>query len=264
MRTRPSRSSPRRGAWRAGTRVLALGVLVASSASAQPPGAPRDSAPDRRPTVAIFDFTNGALLDHDRYEPLRWSLAEALGDVLATNPGIRIVERDRLRQVLAEQGFSGSGRIDSATAVRVGAVLGVHHLVFGGFMIQPKDRLMKITMRSVNTETAQWEYSTSAIRSADRLFELIDELGARINAGLRLPPLPMRPAPRASVRREQRDWLQALVVQGYASAAEDRGDVATAIEYYRKALQLAPELARARARLAALEAGAPVRPRDVP
>jgi curli biogenesis system outer membrane secretion channel CsgG len=76
----------------------------------------------------------------------------------------------------------------------VGKVLGAHHLLLGAFVVDGRDNL-RIDVRSVNTETSQIEYVQTVTGKADQLFAVVDQLGAKLNAGLKLPPMPMRVRP---------------------------------------------------------------------
>jgi TolB-like protein len=233
--------------------LVALTVSAASRAQ-QPAVAPSDSS-DLRPTIAVYDFTNGAVPANAEYGPLSKSLAEMLGLELARNPAIRVVERDRLQQVIAEQNLGAGDRVDPATAVRIGKLLGVHHLVFGGFAIQSRERRTRLWMRSVNAETGQLEYVESVEGKADQLFDLLDAMGRKINAGLKLPQLPRRERPANGGGRPGTNWLRAMTLMGLALGHEERGDAAKAIACYRRALEVAPDFDHAKVRLALLEGG---------
>lgn len=226
------------------------GLLAQSDA---PPAVP---AADSRPTVAVLYFTNGAFVRAADYAPLSKGMAEMLITSLAQNPGVRVVERDRLQAVLEEQNLSTNGRVDQETAVRVGKVLGAHHLLLGAFVIDGRDNL-RIDVRSVNAETSQVEYVQTVSGKADRLFEVVDQLGAKLNTGLKLPAMPMRvrtvgvapaPAPKGP------EQFRAVMLMSRALERQDRGDRAAAIALYKNALEAYPGFERARVRLAMLEA----------
>jgi hypothetical protein len=203
----------------------------------------------------VYDFTNGALPGNADYAPLSKSMAEMLGVELQRNPAIRVVERDRIQQVLAEQNLGAGDRVDPATAVRLGKLLGVHHLIFGGFAIQPQEMRTVVWMRSVNTETGQWEYVESVQGTAAHIFDLLTTMAHKINAGLRLPQLPARGAAPGERPRGSGNWLRAMTLFGLALEQEGRGDARQAMTYYRRALEAAPEFERVQLRLATLEAG---------
>jgi curli biogenesis system outer membrane secretion channel CsgG len=164
--------------------ALAAVALVA----ARPLGAQAGGA-DRRPTVAVLYFTNAAMVNRDEYAPLSKGLAEMLITELGGNPAIRVVERDRIEALFAEQDLAAGGRVDQATAVRIGKVLGARHLLFGSFVVDPR-QAMRMDLRAINAETSELEFATAVTGKADRLLELLASLGAKVNAGLRLPAIP--------------------------------------------------------------------------
>ena len=240
-----------------GAAAATLSAALAAPARAQAGAPPAVPAADSRPTVAVLYFTNGAFVRSADYAPLSKGMAEMLITSLAQNPGVRVVERDRLQAVLEEQNLSTAGRVDQETAVRVGKVLGAHHLLLGAFVIDGRDNL-RIDVRSVNTETSQVEYVQSATGKADRLFEVVDQLGAKLNTGLKLPPMPIRlraasSAPAAAPPKGP-EQFRAVMLMSRALERQDRGDRAGAIALYKSALEAYPGFERARVRLASLEA----------
>ena len=83
-----------------------------------------------KPRIAVLKFENKA--------GVSWwygTGAEAAQDVFVTNlvktGKYRVVDRERLNTLLAEQDFSQTGRIDAATAVRAGKIVGVKYFLTG-------------------------------------------------------------------------------------------------------------------------------------
>ena len=119
--------------------TLAAALLVAPALGAQ--GTPGVQAPDRRPTLAVLNFDNGAIGRGADFEPLRSGLADLLITDLAANPKLRVVEREQLAAILQEQGLATGGRLDPATTMRIGKLLGVRHFITGGFVISPRGEM---------------------------------------------------------------------------------------------------------------------------
>lgn len=264
----PGRSPVRTAARRLALGALAIGLLVPA---AVPLGA---QASDRRPTVAVLPFENGALRNNAEFAPLSKGMAEMLITAMAGNPGIRVVERDRLQKLIDEQNLGGGDRVDKETAVRLGKLVGAHHMLTGSFVIDPKQR-MRIVVRSVNTETSEIEYAESVMGKADDLLELVDQLGTKLNAGMKLPAMPIRlrqpaqgaPAGAPAVAALAVDapkggnQFRATMLVSRALERQDKGDTQGAIALYRSALQEYPNFERARTLLASAERGpAPVTP----
>ncbi len=214
---------------------------------------------DGRPTIAVLDFTNSALINGAEYEPLTKGMAEMMITTLTGNPGVRVVERARLQKLIDEQNLGSSGRVDKETAVRIGKIVGAHHMLKGNFTILPNQQV-RLDAQAFNTETSEHEYAQSVRGKADDLLLLIDELGQKMNAGLKLPPMPLRvPTVRGGsteVLKGGPNQFRAMMLVSRALERQDRGDMQGAIALYRSALQEYPSFERARTLLASAE-GAP-------
>lgn len=102
-------------------RLAAIGVsLAATLAHAQ-------GADARRPTLAMMNFTNSALINRADYDPLEWSVPEMISTRLARNPQIEVVDRRRLQALLDEQRLGASSAVDQNSAARIGQLLGALH-----------------------------------------------------------------------------------------------------------------------------------------
>jgi curli biogenesis system outer membrane secretion channel CsgG len=228
-----------------GLTVAALGTSsLTASLSAQTPD------PSRRATIAVLYFTNSALIRHQDYQPLSKGIADMLITELSASPALQVVERDRLQDLLDEQDLSGSSRVDQETAVKLGKILGVRHLLMGGFIIDPREH-MRLDLRAVNVETSQVEYVETVSGKAEDILGLVTRLGTRVSQRLRLPPLPGRATPAAS-KTPKSAQLRAVMLLSRALDEEDAGNAGAAIALYRQALDIYPEYERAQVLLASL------------
>jgi TolB-like protein len=86
---------------------------------------------DTRPTVAVlyFDYSGKS----EDMAVLRKGLAQMLISDLSALDGVRLVERDRIEEILAELKLGQSGKIDPASAAKVGKLLGARYMVLGGY-----------------------------------------------------------------------------------------------------------------------------------
>jgi TolB-like protein len=209
------------------------------------------SAQDTRPTVAVLYFTNSALVAHADYEPLSKGIADMLITQLAASPSLRVVERDRLQQLLEEQDLAKSGKVDQTTAVHLGKILGARHMLMGGFVIDPKQN-MRLDVRAVDVETSGVEYVETVSGKADNVLALVSNLGDKVNSRLKLPPLPSTSHPTAG-KTSKPDQLRAVMLLSRALNEEDRGNIQGAISLYRHALGVFPEYDRAKVLLASAE-----------
>jgi TolB-like protein len=209
-------------------------LLAALSAGAQP-------APDTRPTVAVMYFTNGAMERRADYEPFTRGIANMLMTGLGANTGIRLVERDQLQKVLDEGTLGRSGRVDAETAVQVGKIVNAHHMIFGGFIIEPGGRI-RIDARAVDVTTSEIEHVDLVEGKTTNMFALIDQLATKLNQGMHLPPMPVRPRDPEALKPRPEKWL---VLYSRAMLAEDRHQDAEAVALYRQVLDEAPGFAPA-------------------
>ena len=235
------------------TVVLALiGVLTGQTAIAQ--AAPK-ATPERKATVAVLEFDNGAMVKRDEYAGLTIGVQIMLTNALAANHSIELVERQRINQLLAEQNLTAAGRVDAATAAKVGNLIGARHVLVGGFVVQP-DNEMRLTVRSVDTETSAIEYTESVTGKGDKIFSLIDQLAAKLNTGLKLPGIREAKAVKDG-GGDGPNQLEAMRALSAARRLEEQGDLKGAISMYQKTLQLNSTLGEPRVRLAALEKKTP-------
>ncbi len=213
---------------------------------------------DTRPTVAVMYFTNSALTGNADYAPLSKGMAEMLITELARNSGIRVVERDRLQDLIEEQNLSVGGRVDAETAARVGKVLGARHMLMGTFVIDPREN-MRIDVRAVNTETSQIEYVETIEGKASKLLSMVSELGAKVNGGLKLPERPASATKFSDAGGKNPNQFRAMLLLSRAIEEQDRKNVPAAVALYKQAIDANPDFDRAKVLLASLEKGSPER-----
>ena len=123
-------------------------------------------------------------------------------------------------------------------------------MLMGSFVIQ-QDKTMRIDVRAVNTETSAIEYTESVTGKADKLLDLVIQLGAKLNAGLKLPAL--KTASATIPASKSPNQFKALMAMSQALEAEDKKNVAEATMLYKSAVALNPDFDRAKTRLASLE-----------
>ena len=245
--------------------MAGLAVLAALPAAAQ--------QADDRPTIAIISFTNGVIgkTQHEELDALRFGIVDLLTGAMAANPRIRVVERERIQAILAEQGLSKSDNIDKSTAVRLGKLLGAHHIITGGFIADSKGKMV-LTSRSVNAETGIIEYSQNVTGKSDDVLTLIDQAADKLNAGLKLPPMPrvsMAPTqsqqpstmPASGEKAEEKEMkkdakldLKTAVLYSRAISQMDSGNRAQAQQSFQAVLTQFPNFAPAKEKLAKLQA----------
>lgn len=235
---------------RAGALMLGAGALLVARG-----GQANAQTPDDRPTVAVMHFVNGAIGRwHEEYDALRVGIPDLLLTELAANPAIRVLERDQIAEVLREQDLNASDRVDKETAVRIGRLLGVHHMIFGTFVIDARGA-MRIDVRAVNTETSEIEYIETVREKSDDFMVAISRLAGQMNAGMKLPAVP-REVREARTEKAKTVPFKAALLYARAVAEETNGDWARAAEQYRAVLAEFPDYEPAQKALARAKQGA--------
>ncbi|NLL48570.1 MAG: hypothetical protein GX249_08290 [Firmicutes bacterium] len=87
---------------------------------------------EARTIIAIMPFEGTEIRNWyiDRQQMIA-GITEALTDQIAILDGVTVVERSRLDQILREQDFGRSGRIDTLSAAEIGRLLGADVLILG-------------------------------------------------------------------------------------------------------------------------------------
>lgn len=127
----------KRQAWMRVTCVVVL-VLVLMPAAAQRVRHSQQSAP----TIAVLPFDDGAIrVQWGGYwqRGVEWAVGSGVADMVASRlmeqaketGSFRVVERQRIQEVMAEQDLGESGRIAPETAARIGRLLGAQVLLMG-------------------------------------------------------------------------------------------------------------------------------------
>jgi curli biogenesis system outer membrane secretion channel CsgG len=118
---------------RLGFLVACLGLVLATTASAQSPTA---SATARKKRVAVFDFDYatvhaGVSAIFGRDIDIGRGVSDLLVTMLVKDGGYSVIERKALNKIMAEQNFSNSDRANPVSAARLGKLLGVDAIVVG-------------------------------------------------------------------------------------------------------------------------------------
>src|SRR5436309_14153315 len=213
--------------------ALAVGfALVAAPARAQ----------DTRPGIAVLPFDNSGSYGQDKenFDALQKGIAGMLISELAANPAARVVEREEIEKLLAEQSLGASGKVTRETAAKIGKLVGARYVVAGTFIDFYGD--FRLDARLVNVETSEIVKVESDRMQRDHLFDIIRTVGARLMKDTNLPPLPRQ----ASEQRMNRQVpTEALTFYSKALLYQDRGQKDKAAEMYQRALAVFPEYTEA-------------------
>ncbi len=205
------------------------------------------AAQDTRPGIAVLPFENGGSYGQDRenFEALQVGLPQVLAYELSKNPAVRLVDRSATNQLLAEQDLGPKGRVDAATAARIGKLVGARYMIMGSFVdFYGKFRL---NARIVDVETSEILKVVSnddpKLQDRQQLFRIVQAVAEQVMKDVKLPPLPVEVAKANAARNIP---TSALTYYSRALLYEDRGDKAKAAEYYQKAITEFPEYTEAK------------------
>ena len=245
--------------------VAAAPLAISSLAKAQ----------EHRPVVAVLYFDNNSIgKDRADYDGLGKGIADLLITDMASNPRVRVVEREKVQKVLEEQNLVKAGSIDQNTAVKLGKILGAQYMITGGFLSDGRGNMV-LTSRAINVETSEITNPSRVQEKTDDVLGLIAKMSSKLNDDLKLPALaPQRTgdasptsgksggsvqtgAPTAkpasssgkAVKPVKLDVRTALL---YSKALEeqDNGHAEKAAELYRAVLTKFPEFGPAKANYA--------------
>ncbi|HUG28645.1 MAG TPA: CsgG/HfaB family protein [Gemmatimonadales bacterium] len=224
------------------TRSVLTAVLTIVLAAGTLPAPAR--AQDSRPGVAVLPFENGGSYGRDRedLEALRRGIAGILISELATRPAIRLVDRAETQRLLDEQNLAASGRVDAATAARVGRLVGARYMIAGTFLDLYGD--FRIDARIIDVETGEIVNvvrSDPSLKDRRQLYAMIQSVAERIATEARFPSA----GAAAGTRPAREIPTEAVTFYSRALLYEDRGDRAKATEFYERALQLFPAFTEA-------------------
>jgi len=219
--------------------ILAAGAVCGCATTA-----PRETGdPKIVRTVAVLYFNNNNVTGRGRQDPWKKLIADVLITDLASVPGLAVVERSRLEDVLDEMSVGNIEATDRKMQLRLGRLLGARSIVVGNYMVFGST--LKIDVRVVDVETGRIVRSAQVMGPGNRLFQLAWMLAGRISTGLGLD---LPDAPRAG-------GIGPSVVPAYSRGLDllDTGDYAGARRAFEKVLEDDPVNAGARARIKEIE-----------
>ncbi|HRN52101.1 MAG TPA: CsgG/HfaB family protein [Gemmatimonadaceae bacterium] len=198
---------------------------------------------DTRPTVAVLPFVNSAIgAAQQELAPLSKGIADLLIIELSQNPGIRLVERENIEAILNEQNLARDGRVDDATAARIGRLLGAKHIITGSF-VTDRSGTMVVTLKSIDVETSRIAWTHMDRDQSDNFLSLVSKVGRATNAGLKLPELTpqARQTSEARTQAQARVPFRAVMMYSRAISAQDAGNRQEALTLFNQVVNEFPE-----------------------
>ena len=224
--------------------LILLSVFLGASA---PAARPADSlrivprADTGRKTVAVLTFDNNT--GNPDYNPLGKGMVAMMSTDLASVQEIRIVERERMQDLLKEMELQQTKYFDSTTAAKAGRLLGAQYVVTGAFItVQPS---IRIDTRVIRVETGEVVKSAKVIGKEDQLFDLQQRLAKQLIDGLPIALSPESQQRLAQRQEETRlDSFATLVSFSQALASYDLHDYPQAVQKMASVVRSSPASAR--------------------
>ena len=215
--------------------LLALDEATAGRLPAPDPGTEH--------AIAIMSFANLTRNGEDDW--LGTGIAETLAAGLSSVPGLSIISRERVVEVLRKLGAT-TERDDPALAVRLGQEVAARGVISGAYQIQGDQ--VRVTARVTVVRDSRVALTLKIDGSRADTFALQDRLVAELSTGLRgqLPAAPKHPDETTSLPAYEAYAKGLLNLRGESREALDR-----AIALFEQAVTLDPGYSRAHMNLGA-------------
>jgi TolB-like protein len=207
------------------------------------------SIPPRSVGITPFAVSTGDTI----VAPLAYGLADILITDLQQSGQLQLVDRLRLDALLREMQLVDAGRVDPATAPRVGKLIGARRLVVGTLSQRPGGQLA-IDGRIADVVTGDVRPAVSASAPLADILAAEKELAIRLLGQLGVN---LTPAARAAIEQRPTRNVAALLAYSRAVRYEVRGDYPRAATEYGAALRLDPNFTLASQHLRQLPGGSP-------
>ena len=204
--------------------------------------------PDRAIAVPPMSITSS----DTTLAPLAYGLAELLSNDLARSSRLTVVERLRIDAVLRELRLSTTGVVDSASATRVGRLIGARRLIVGGVRQLPGGDL-QITAQVADVVTRGVTTAVSARAPLARIIDAEAQLALQIFNALGIT---LTPGERAAIEAAPTRNVAALLAYSRGVRDESFGRYGAAAQQYRAALQADPGFIDASVRMSGVESRA--------
>ncbi|WP_405284117.1 CsgG/HfaB family protein [Gaopeijia maritima] len=184
-------------------------------------------------TVAILPVAVLGDLD-DRFAGLSIGLAQMLVSDLSLLGDLRLVERTRVNALLGELALAESGRVDPATAARMGRLLRAADLVQGALAVDGSSIELDATVVGPNASTRVDPAASGPLQALlDLEKRLALALADRFSG-------PLTPAEERRILDNGPGSVDAFLAWADGLILEERGDFTAAADAYRQAVRLDP------------------------
>jgi len=180
--------------------------------------------------LAVFDFIpDGPQVSEDLKFFSGW-ISQRLGEQLAEQQTVRIVERQKIMELLAELNLGSSQLTDPRTTLRLGRLLGADYLVFGSYL--PIGGQILISAHLVNSASGVVVKAVDSDGKQEQITAIVDQLVVKLMAGigLRVQAEEVRRTGSPVSQEISKYYLQGL-------RQERQGSVDAAIESFKEVLR---------------------------
>ncbi|MGI8499077.1 MAG: CsgG/HfaB family protein [Gemmatimonadaceae bacterium] len=185
--------------------------------------------------------------------PLGYGLADLLITDLARSARLQVVDRVRVDALMRELGFAASGRVDSATAPRVGRLIAARRLLNGrvfstGSVLRIEERIVDVERATIESSPSVSSNGLDGVLEAEKqiALALFDALGVSLT-----------PAERSAVEQRPTKNLTAFLAFSRGVREEALGHFDQAAVEYGSAVAADPSFALAARHRAGLRSVAP-------
>jgi TolB-like protein len=209
-------------------------------------------AAGKKPSVAIlyFDYEGKT----EEMAVLKKGLAQMLISDLSTNDSFQIVERARLQEIMDELKLGQSGKLDPATAAKIGKLVGAQYMVVGGFF--DLSGMLRVDARVFEVETSKMVKGTGAMNKPDEFLAIEQKIAGELDVILSgvAKAAASKPAEKGEQEAAKARKLPAKTALRYSKAldAMDRKDKETAKKELEAVVKEQPDFMLASLDLAAL------------
>lgn len=180
------------------------------------------------PTVAVFTMNTTSLMPGEDAGAIGENLTAMITTELANRPEVRVVDRQRLRELIESRQLALSGRMDEADAMRLAQLLGAQYIVVGELTLDSKQA--RIDLRLTDVATGATERGTRRRGDRDDFLSLAEAVADEFTKDL---PVRVEVA-------EVDPPVDAILAFSRGLDYEGRGMRERAREMYEQALELFP------------------------
>lgn len=187
--------------------------------------------------VGVLRYDNNS--GEERYDHLGKAFSSMMISDLSVLDRVRLIERERVEDIMAELDLQYSGRVDEETAVSLGMFLGAEYLVLGSFVTL--DPEIRVNTRVARVETTEIVTTAEVTGEQTALFDLQQALADQIVEGLDLVLTEEERRLLAERQQENRiDDMEALIGYSQALCYIDEGNYDDALDRIQDVQRAAP------------------------